>query len=115
MLTHSAVNHNNKKRKRSPLLVALIIIIMLLLVLLTLAFFTSFDEVTNAFEGGRVDIVLKEENWNPQNAKKIVPGKVLDKDPKIMTEQMCMFFWRSLFPMTILILKARLLLTKAQR
>ena len=84
VLTHSAVNHNNKKRKRSPLLGALIIIIMLLLVLLTLALFTSFDEVTHASEGGRVDIVLKEENWNPQNAKKIVPGKVLDKDPKIM-------------------------------
>ncbi len=74
------------KRKRSPILAAVIVIILLLLVILTLAFLTSFDEVTNVFEGGHVDIVLTEEHWKPEEAKNIVPGKVLDKDPRIMND-----------------------------
>ncbi len=72
------------KRKRSPAMTATIILMFLLIVLMiTLAFFTSVDEVTNVFNAGNVDIVLTESEWKPADAQNIVPGTVLDKNPKI--------------------------------
>jgi len=77
-------NSKNGNKKRSPTLAAAIILGVLLVVfMVTLAFFTSFDEVTNVFGGGKLDIILTEPNWKPNEAKNIVPDKVLDKDPYI--------------------------------
>ena len=77
------------KKKRSPALAAAIILLFVILVLLiaTLAYFSSFDEVTNVFEGGRIDIVLTEPKWNPGDAKNIVPGEYLNKDPYITNNE----------------------------
>ena len=52
-------DQKQKKKKRSPVLAAAIVFGGLLLVLMiTLAFFTSFDEVTNVCDVGSVDILL---------------------------------------------------------
>lgn len=73
-----------KKKKRSPMLIAAIVLdVIIVAMLITLAFFTSFDEVTNVFGGGRVDIVLTEPNWDQMKAQNIVPETVLDKDPYV--------------------------------
>lgn len=75
-------DQKQKKKKRSPVLAAAIVFGGLLLVLMiTLAFFTSFDEVTNVFGGGRLDILLTEPHWKAEKARNIVPDAVLDKDP----------------------------------
>ena len=77
-------NSKNGNKKRSPTLAAAIILGVLLVVfMVTLAFFTSFDEVTNVFGGGKLDIILTEPNWKPNKALNIVPETVLDKDPYI--------------------------------
>ena len=47
------------------------------------AYLTDFDKVSNQFTVGKVDVELKEENWNPEDQKKIEPGKLIHKDPKI--------------------------------
>ena len=47
------------------------------------AYLTDFDRVSNQFTVGKVDVELKEENWNPEDQKKIEPGKLIHKDPKI--------------------------------
>ena len=39
------------------------------------AYLTDFDKVSNQFTVGKVDVELKEENWNPEDQKKIEPGK----------------------------------------
>ena len=79
---------NKKKKKRSPLLAAAIVLVLIIIVvLITLAFFTSFDEVTNVFGGGKVDITLTEPNWKPAEALNIVPNTVLDKDPYITNNE----------------------------
>lgn len=85
---NSEAKQKKKNKRRSPLLVALIIFGGLLLVMvITLAFFTSFDEVTNVFDGGRVDITLTEPEWHPEKARNIVPGTVLDKDPYVTNNE----------------------------
>ena len=87
-MTADAEKIKKKKKKRSPAMVAAIVLVVLLIVLmLTLAFLTSFDEVTNVFDSGRVDIILTEENWKPEKAHNIVPETVLDKDPKITNNE----------------------------
>ena len=76
---------NKKKKKRSPALAAAIVaVFMLLVIVTTMAMFTSKDLITNTFEAGRLDIVLLEPNWKASNAKNIVPGDVVAKDPKIV-------------------------------
>lgn len=47
------------------------------------AYLTDFEKVTNQFTVGKVDIEVSEENWKPEDNKKIEPGKVINKDPKI--------------------------------
>ena len=85
----SEKTENQKKRyKRSPALSASIILVFLSIVLLiTLAMFTSFDEVTNRFEAGKVDIVLTEPHWKPKNGEETVPNTFIDKDPTIFNKE----------------------------
>lgn len=76
------------KYKRSPALNASIILVFLSIVLLiTLAMFVSFDEVTNRFEAGKVDIVLTEPHWDPKNGEETVPNTFIDKDPTIFNKE----------------------------
>lgn len=93
--TNININKNkNKKKKRSPGLIAGIILVGLMIVLLvTLAMFMSYDEVTNVFQAGKLDIVLTEPNWKPSKAVNIVPNAVLDKDPYITNNEVkaCVF------------------------
>lgn len=85
----SEKTENQKKRyKRSPALSASIILVFLSIVLLiTLAMFTSFDEVTNRLEAGKVDIVLEEHHWKPSNGSEIVPNTFVEKDPSIRNKE----------------------------
>ena len=84
----SEKSEDQKKYKRSPALTASIILVFLSIVLLlTLAMFTSFDEVTNRLEAGKVDIVLEEHHWNPQNGDEIVPNTFVEKDPTVRNKE----------------------------
>lgn len=79
---------NTRRRRRSPALVAGIVILFLGIVLLiTLAMFASFDEVTNVFEAGKVDIVLTETEWNPEDGDLTVPNEFIDKNPAITNKE----------------------------
>lgn len=79
---------SNKKKKRSPVLLTTILLLFLLIVILvTLAFFTSIDDVTNRFEGGKIDIILSEPKWKPEKAINIVPDATLEKDPYITNNE----------------------------
>ena len=76
------------KRKRSPGLVAGIVVLFLgIILLITLAMFASFDEVTNVFEAGKVDIVLTETEWNPTDGDQTVPNTFIDKNPAIVNKE----------------------------
>ena len=80
--------NKKKKRKRSPAMLAAIVLTFLLIVLMiTLALFTSVDEVTNVFYAGRVDIVLTESEWVPSKAKYVVPEQEIPKNPKITNNE----------------------------
>lgn len=47
------------------------------------AYLTDYDKVSNQFTVGKVDVELTEDNWKPDDHKKIEPGKVISKDPRI--------------------------------
>lgn len=47
------------------------------------AYLTDYEKTSNQFTIGKVDVELKEDNWHPDDHKKIEPGKVISKDPKI--------------------------------
>ena len=80
--------NKKKKRRRSPAMLAAIVLTFLLIVLMiTLALFTSVDEVTNVFYAGRVDIVLTESEWVPSKAKYVVPEQEIPKNPKITNNE----------------------------
>ena len=49
--------------------------------------FASFDEVTNVFEAGKVDIVLVEDKWDPNDGDKTVPNTIIDKNPAITNKE----------------------------
>lgn len=51
----------------------------------SLAYFTDTDEKTNTFTVGNVDIVLTEPEWD-ENQAKLIPGRVIPKDPTITLE-----------------------------
>lgn len=73
-----------KRFKRSPALMTNILLVFIIIVMLiTLAMFTSFDEATNRFEAGKVDITLIEPAWNSSNGQEIVPNTFFDKNPAI--------------------------------
>lgn len=77
-----------KKRKRSPAQVAgLLLLGVTIVLMITLAMFTSFDEVTNVFTAKPLDIVLTETKWKPQEAKNVVPEQELDKNPSIYNNE----------------------------
>lgn len=77
-----------KTKKRSPGMLAAIVLTFLLIVLMiTLALFTSVDEVTNVFDAGRVDIILTESKWKPADAKYVVPEQELPKNPKVTNNE----------------------------
>ena len=91
-MRNDVINKNTenkkKKRKRSPAMLAAIVLTFLLIVLMiTLALFTSVDEVTNVFDAGRVDIVLTESEWVPSKAKYVVPEQEIPKNPKITNNE----------------------------
>ena len=91
-MENDVINKNTenkkKKRRRSPAMLAAIVLTFLLIVLMiTLALFTSVDEVTNVFDAGRVDIVLTESEWVPSKAKYVVPEKKKKKNPKITNNE----------------------------
>ena len=79
---------DKNKKKRSPAMTAAIVLTFLLIVLMiTLALFTSLDEVTNVFDAGKVDIVLTESEWKPEDAQNTVPEAVIPKNPKIVNKE----------------------------
>lgn len=79
---------NKKKRRRSPAFVAGLVILFLgIVILISLAMFVSFDEVTNVFEAGKVDIVLTEPDWKPQDGENIVPNEFVKKDPTVINKE----------------------------
>lgn len=49
----------------------------------TLAYFTDKEVKTNKFTVGNVNIELKEEHWDPNEATHVYPGQVLEKDPVV--------------------------------
>ena len=79
-----------KQRRRSPGFIAgLVLLFVAIVILLTLAMFTSFDEVTNVFEAGKVDIVLTETEWKPEDGDNTVFLKVTipyDDDENLQIE-----------------------------
>ena len=86
------INKNKKKNKKhSPGLIAgMIIIVLMIVLLITLAMFMSYDEVTNVFIAGKLDIVLTEDEWDklpPDEKENIVPNAELPKDPKITNKE----------------------------
>lgn len=86
------INKNKKKNKKhSPGLIAgMIIIVLMIVLLITLAMFLSYDEVTNVFIAGKLDIVLTEDEWDklpPDEKENIVPNAELPKDPKITNKE----------------------------
>ena len=77
-----------KQRRRSPGFIAgLVLLFVAIVILLTLAMFTSFDEVTNVFEAGKVDIVLTETEWKPEDGDNTVPNTFIDKNPNIVNKE----------------------------
>ena len=52
----------------------------------TLAWLTDSDAVINTFSIGQVDITASEPLWNASIDHKLVPGKVLTKDPTVTVE-----------------------------
>ena len=70
----------NKKKT----IIAAIVLLLVLLIGGAIAYFTDKTEtITNTFTVGNVDITLTEPNWVADNAKNIVPGAVVAKDPTV--------------------------------
>lgn len=87
-MTNTVETKHKRKQKRSPALIAgIILLVFTIILMITLAMFASFDEVTNVFNAGKVDIILTESNWNPENAKNVVPEQVIEKNPKIRNNE----------------------------
>ena len=69
-----------KKRK---LLLAAIALLLVFGIGSTIAYLTDTQSQTNVFTMGKVDITLSEGNWNENNAKGMVPGQTVVKEPTI--------------------------------
>lgn len=81
-------NETQNKRKRSPATLAGLVLIFLMIVLfISLAMFTSFDEVTNRLEAGRLDITLIESHWDPEEGEDVEPNKDIPKDPAVRNDE----------------------------
>jgi predicted ribosomally synthesized peptide with SipW-like signal peptide len=69
--------------KRKKLIIAAVVMLLVFLVGGAIAFFTDTEEVKNTFTIGKVDITLTEPNWNENNAKDLLPGATVPKDPTV--------------------------------
>ena len=69
----------NKKKT----IIAAIVLLLVLLVGGAIAYFTDKEEVTNVFTVGKVDITLTEPAWVADNAKNLMPGDTVAKDPTV--------------------------------
>ena len=76
----------NRKKNRRSIAVACAAAV-LIVVGSTVAFFSSRDETTNRFAGSRLDIILTETNWNPNEAVNVVPGDELPKNPRVTNNE----------------------------
>ncbi len=47
------------------------------------AYLTDYDQASNQFTVGKVDISLEEKNWKPEDHTKLEPGEDIKKDPQI--------------------------------
>ena len=48
-----------------------------------MAYFTDYEEVTNSFTYGQVELELTEPNWDEDLAQQVVPNETFAKDPTI--------------------------------
>ena len=71
------------KNKRNPIVSIVGGIAAAAVIIGTVAFLTSYDEVTNVFSAGNLSILLTEPHYEPDNAGNITPYKQIDKDPVI--------------------------------
>ena len=71
--------------KKKSIAVA-IVLALLLFIGGMLAYFTDIDTKTNVFTVGKIDISLNEPNWDAEDAKDIIPGATIDKDPTVKNE-----------------------------
>ncbi|GEM_PF-2621657 len=58
---------------------------VLMLIGSTMAYFSSSDRTTNRLTAWwHFDIVLTEEHWNPEDGIYVLPGDIIEKDPRIV-------------------------------
>ena len=69
--------------KKRNLLLAALLLLVVGVVGTTIAYFTDTDNKTNTFTIGNVDIELTETAWNENNAKNLMPGDTVAKNPTI--------------------------------
>ncbi len=83
----SDTDQTSYSKKRKYISICLIVFALaLILIGVTIAYFTSSDEVANAFEGHDVKIALYEPNWydsGEEDADLSEPGMVIAKDPYV--------------------------------
>ena len=75
------LNRSSKTKKRKAFIS--IALVLALAITGALAFLTARDSAENKFTVGNVDIELTEPSWDENNAKDIVSGQVIAKDPTI--------------------------------
>ena len=75
------LNISSKTKKRKAFIS--IALVLALAITGALAFLTARDSAENKFTVGNVDIELTEPNWDENNAKNIVSGQIIAKDPTI--------------------------------
>ena len=69
----------NKKKT----VLAAIVLLLIMIVGGVVAYFTDTETATNTFTIGNVDITLTEPAWKPNDAKDLMPGETVAKDPTI--------------------------------
>ena len=69
--------------KRKAVLLTTFALVALLIAGGTMAWFTDDADATNTFKTGRLEINVKEEGFNEDNAENVEPGKCYDKVVKI--------------------------------
>ena len=69
-----------KKRK---VIVASVVLLLVFLVGGVVAYFTDTDSETNTFTIGNIEIDVIEDKWKENDAKDLMPGQIVNKDPVI--------------------------------
>lgn len=85
--TKTRQKRSKLRRKKDNLLIAAFVLLGLITLLTSLAFFNSFDLVTNSFRSADLDILLLESNYDlmpPEERSQLIPNKQLPKDPRIL-------------------------------